>query len=50
MHGYFVVALPGTTRIVQLRMRGSHRHRAVATSPPTAPLPSDDLASRQTRR
>jgi uncharacterized integral membrane protein len=46
--GVLLVALPGTARIVQLRMLGHRRDRASATGP--LPLPSDGPAGRQTGR
>jgi lipopolysaccharide assembly protein A len=50
--GVLLVALPGTVRIVQLRILGHRGNRHIATSPLTAPLPlpSDDPAGQQTRR
>jgi len=41
--GILLVALPGTARILQLRMLGHRRRSHVAASPPAAPLaPSTD--------
>jgi uncharacterized integral membrane protein len=54
--GILLVALPGTVRIVQLRILGRRRNRPVATGPSTAPLPlplpppSDDPTGQQTHR
>jgi hypothetical protein len=50
--GILLVALPGTARILQLRMLGHRRATQVATAPLTAPLPPlpDDTAGRQARR
>jgi uncharacterized integral membrane protein len=50
--GVLLVALPGTARIVQLRMLGRRGNRRAATSPLTAalPLPSDDPTDQQTHR
>ena len=49
--GVLLVALPGTARIVQLRML-SHRRDPSATGPLTGPvpLPPEDPADRQTDR
>lgn len=49
--GILLVALPGTARIVQLRMLG-HRRPHVAARPLTAPLapPADDPAGQRTPR
>jgi uncharacterized integral membrane protein len=49
--GVLLVALPGTVRIMQLRMRG-RRASSAATRPLTAPvpLPSDDPAAQHRRR
>lgn len=47
--GVLLVALPGTARIVQLRMLGRRGDRGAVTDPPAAPvaLPSDDPADQQ---
>jgi uncharacterized integral membrane protein len=47
--GVLLVALPGTARIVQLRMLSRRRERRAAAGPLTAPvpLPRDDPAGRQ---
>jgi uncharacterized integral membrane protein len=46
--GILLVALPGTARILQLRLLGRRRAPGVAAAPSTAPLlpPSDDTAAR----
>jgi uncharacterized integral membrane protein len=48
--GILLVALPGTVRILQLRMLGHRRSSHVAARPLTAPLPppADDPAGQQT--
>jgi uncharacterized integral membrane protein len=50
--GILLVALPGTARILQLRLLGRRRAPRVAATASTAPLPSfsDDTAGRQERR
>jgi uncharacterized integral membrane protein len=47
--GILLVALPGTARILQLRMLGHRRSPRVAARPLTAPLslPSDDPAGQR---
>jgi uncharacterized integral membrane protein len=50
--GILLVALPGTARIVQLRILGHRRVPRAASRPLTAPLPpsADDTAGRGTPR
>jgi uncharacterized integral membrane protein len=50
--GILLVALPGTARILQLRMLGHRRVPRAATGPLTAPLPpsADDPAGQRTHR
>jgi hypothetical protein len=50
--GILLVALPGTVRIVQLRILGHRRMSRAAAGPLTAPLPpsTDDPAEQRTRR
>lgn len=50
--GILLVALPGTARILQLRMLGHRRARRAASRPLTAPLPpsADDTAGQRTPR
>jgi uncharacterized integral membrane protein len=50
--GVLLVALPGTARIVQLRMLGHRRNPRAGTQPLTGPLPlsSDDAAGHQAHR
>jgi uncharacterized integral membrane protein len=50
--GILLVALPGTARILQLRMLGHRRGSRVAVTPLTAPLapPAGDPAGQQTLR
>ena len=46
--GVLLVALPGTARIMQLRILSHRRARRAATGP--VPLPSDDQVGQQTGR
>jgi uncharacterized integral membrane protein len=44
--GVLLVALPGTVRIIQLRMLGRRRGRAVENQSKTPPVAPDDPAER----
>ena len=50
--GVLLVALPGTARIMQLRILGRRRDRRAAADPLTAPVavPPDDPAGQQTSK